>query len=32
MNEVTVHRGHHSQLASIDCFIGGEYFTDAVVQ
>jgi NAD kinase len=31
MNEVTVHRGHNVQLASIDCHIGDEYLTDAVV-
>ena len=31
MNEVTVHRGRNVQLAVIDCFVGNEHLTDAVV-
>ncbi|RUP47320.1 hypothetical protein BC936DRAFT_145861 [Jimgerdemannia flammicorona] len=31
MNEVTLHRGRSPHLTAIDCFVDGQYLTDAVV-
>ncbi|KAL1922876.1 uncharacterized protein VTP21DRAFT_9252 [Calcarisporiella thermophila] len=30
MNEVNLHRGRHPSLTSIDCYVNGEYLTEAV--